>query len=131
MFVFEESLFTLVSGLVVSAGMVGAVPTAAVAQSIEAVASQPPVYLAQAADAEVLTDLDEQPSDPDDLALEGLTDDQIAQIEAIFETYQPQIDGAVADYLAALSVMNDLLVPTTADLALTDAHSNVLPPNRW
>ncbi len=67
-----------------------------------------------------------QPQSTEDLEVDDLTDDQVAQIEAIFDAYEPQITEATANYLAALEVMNNLLVPTTADLALSNAHNQVL-----
>jgi Spy/CpxP family protein refolding chaperone len=97
------------------------IPVSALAQS-----TTESTLLAQTSSSDVLTDLEEQPDAPEDLVIEGLTDDQAAEIVAIFETYQPQIDAATDDYLAALSVFNDLLVPETSDLALTDARNNVV-----
>ncbi len=129
MSVFEEFLFNLASGIMVSAGLVGAVAVPALAQSAEAETHQSTltlVYLTQATSSEALTELDEQPSAPADLEIDHLTDEQIADIAAIFDAYAPQIEAAIADYLAALTVMNDLLVPTTADLALVEAHNNVV-----
>ncbi|MBD2425689.1 Spy/CpxP family protein refolding chaperone [Phormidium sp. FACHB-1136] len=67
-----------------------------------------------------------QPQSTEDLDVDDLTDDQAAQMEAIFDAYEPQIAEATANYLAALEMMNNLLVPTTADLALSDAHDQVL-----
>lgn len=69
-------------------------------------------------------DLEAQPDVSDDLVVDNLTDDQLAQIEAIFTAYQPQIDAAASDYSATLAVLNDLLVPETANLALTDARND-------
>jgi hypothetical protein len=72
-----------------------------------------------------MTDLENQPDTVDDLAIDSLTDDQVSQMVTIFDTYQPQIDAASDNYLAALEVMNNLLVPSTDDLALSDAFANV------
>lgn len=77
------------------------------------------------ASGDLTDDLEAQPDVPDDLVIDSLTDDQLAQIEAIFTTYQPQIEAAAGDYANALSVLNDLLVPDTANLALVDARNDV------
>lgn len=67
-----------------------------------------------------------QPQATEDLEVDDLTAEQVAQMEAIFDAYEPQIAEATANYLAALELMNNLLVPTTADLALSNAHDQVL-----
>jgi hypothetical protein len=77
-----------------------------------------------------LTDLEAQPEASQDLAIEALTADQIAQIEAIFAAYRPQIEAARIDYSAALAVLNNLLVPATADLALTQARTDAITAER-
>ena len=101
-------LKTLFSGLLMSACCVGGFAPGALAQVTTPAA------------------VDSQPQTTTDLELDDLTDDQVAQIEAIFDAYEPQITEATANYLAALEVMNNLLVPTTADLALSNAHNQVL-----
>lgn len=106
------------SGLVVWAAAVGAIAPAAFSQVIETPGPEPMV-LAQASSSG-------QPTDPSDLAIADLTDEQTAQLEAIFDTYQPQIDAATARYLASLEAINALLVPSTDDLALTNAHNDVV-----
>jgi hypothetical protein len=55
-----------------------------------------------------------------------LSDEQLAQVAAIFDTYTPQIDVAVAEHLAALEVLNNLLTPTTDDLAIINARNDVV-----
>ena len=110
------SVWHVFSGLVVSAATVGAIAPAAFSQIPVAPA---PSVLAQAS-------TDGQPTDTSDLAIDSLTDDQVAQLEAIFDTYQPQIDAATARYLASLEAINALLVPSTDDLALTNAHNDVV-----
>jgi hypothetical protein len=76
--------------------------------------------------SDVLENLDTQPDSTDELVIDALTDEQVAQIESVFQTYQPQIAAARGEYLQALVVLNDLLVPETADLALVDAHDDVV-----
>jgi len=115
----------------VSACVSAVLAPSVLAQSFEAGSDQygqPQLHLAQAATttSSTLTDLENQPDTVDDLSIDTLTDDQVAQMATIFNTYQPQIDAASDNYLAALEVMNNLLVPSTADLALSDAFANVL-----
>jgi Spy/CpxP family protein refolding chaperone len=114
----------------VSACVSAVLAPSVLAQSFEAGASpsgQPQLHLAQATTTSgTLTDLENQPDTVDDLSIDTLTDDQVSQMATIFNTYQPQIDAASDNYLAALEVMNNLLVPSTADLALSDAFANVL-----
>ncbi|HIK46249.1 MAG TPA: hypothetical protein IGR64_15420 [Leptolyngbyaceae cyanobacterium M65_K2018_010] len=78
--------------------------------------------------AQLSTNPGTQPESVEDIQVfvVDLTDDQVAQITAIFNNYEPQIVSARVDYLQSLEVLNDLLVPTTADLALTDAYNNAL-----
>lgn len=114
------SLLKTCSVLLVST-LACAIPVSVLAQSTE---GSP--LLAQTPSSSVITDLEAQPDAPEDLIIEGLTDDQAAEIGAIFETYQPQIDAATLEYLEALSVLKDLLMPQTSDLALTDARNNVI-----
>jgi Spy/CpxP family protein refolding chaperone len=118
------SPLNLFSGLLVSTCLAGILPTSMVlAQSTEPVTEN--LLLAQASSSDTLNNLEEQPDGPEDLEIDGLTNDQAAQIVAIFDTYQPQIDTATVNYLEALVVLNDLLAPDTSDLALTNAHSDV------
>jgi Spy/CpxP family protein refolding chaperone len=77
-----------------------------------------------------LTDLEAQPEASQDLVIEALTADQLTQIEAIFATYRPQIETARIDYSAALAVLNNLLVPETADLALIQARTDTITAER-
>jgi Spy/CpxP family protein refolding chaperone len=119
------SPLNLLSSLLVSTCLAGVLPASMVlAQSTEPVTEN--LLLAQAPASDTLNNLEEQPDGPEDLEIDDLTDDQIAQIVVIFDTYQPQIDTATANYLAALGVLNDLLAPETGELALTDAHSDVV-----
>ncbi|PSN76861.1 hypothetical protein C8B47_25085, partial [filamentous cyanobacterium CCP4] len=115
-----NSVLKVLPGLVVVG--LAAIAPASLAQTVEAALAtqQSAVTLAQA------TDADDQPASPDDLGVEDLSDEQIAQLEAIFDTYQPQIDAATARYLASLEAINALLVPSTDDLALTNAHNDVV-----
>lgn len=100
-------LKTLFSGLLMSACCVAGVSSSVLAQTTPA-------------------PTETQPQSINDLEVNNLTDDQVVQMEAIFDAYEPQIAEATANYLAALEMMNNLLVPATADLALRDAHSQVL-----
>ncbi|MFZ4677965.1 MAG: hypothetical protein ACOYM4_20120 [Nodosilinea sp.] len=123
------SVFKLFPSLMVSACVSAVLAPSVLAQSFEAGAGpsgQPQLHLAQATTtSSTMTDLENQPDTVDDLAIDSLTDDQVSQMVTIFDTYQPQIDAASDNYLAALEVMNNLLVPSTADLALSDAFANV------
>lgn len=118
------SPLNVLSGLFASACLVSAMPASVLAQSTESMAASP--LLAQAQTSDTLDTLETQPSSPNDLGISDLTDDQTAQLVTIFETYQPQIDAATSDYLQTLEVLNDLLVPATSNLALTDARNNVV-----
>ncbi len=74
-----------------------------------------------------------QPGQPDatpDLGLGNLTPDQVAQLDAIFATYQPQIEAATTAYGEALTVLNDRLVPSTTDDALTQARNQAVAAKR-
>jgi Spy/CpxP family protein refolding chaperone len=122
------SPFNLLSGLITSACLAWALPASVLAQTANPMADG--LLLAQNPSSDVLTDLESQPENPDDLSVNDLTDDQAAEIIAIFDTYQPQIDAATADYLEALGVLNDLLSPETSNLAITDARNNVVAAER-
>ncbi len=67
---------------------------------------------------------------PPDLGLGNLTPDQVAQLDAIFATYQPQIEAATIAYGEALTVLNDRLVPATTDDALTQARNQAVAAKR-
>lgn len=71
-----------------------------------------------------------QPGATPDLGLGSLTPDQVAQLDAIFATYQPQIEAATTAYGEALTVLNDLLVPATTDGALTQARNQAVAAGR-
>ncbi|NJL49679.1 MAG: hypothetical protein HC929_22405 [Leptolyngbyaceae cyanobacterium SM2_5_2] len=116
-----NSVVKVLPGLVVAAGLAAIAPSS-LAQAVDAApaTSRSVVTLAQ------MTTADDQPASPDDLAAEDLTDEQVAQLEAIFDTYQPQIDAATARYLTSLEAINTLLVPSPDDLALTNAHNDVV-----
>jgi len=117
-----------VSGLVASACVAWVIPGWAAAQSTSSPTDS--LLLAQSETPDVLMELETQPEGPDDLGVLSLTDEQAAEIVAIFETYQPQIEAARVDYLEALGVLNDLLAPQTANLALNDARNNVITAER-
>lgn len=104
-----------VSSLVMAAGV-------ALAVAPLARAGTPHTLLAQTTPDTVQS----QPEAPSDLEAEDLSEEQLAQVQAIFDTYTPQIDAAVAEYMAALEVLNNLLVPTTADLAIIEARNNAV-----
>jgi Spy/CpxP family protein refolding chaperone len=116
-----NSVLKVLPGLVAAAGLAAIAPPS-LAQTVDTAPAsvRSAVTLAQA------TDVDDQPASPDDLAGENLTDEQVAQLEAIFDTYQPQIEAATARYLTSLETINALLVPSTDDLTLTNAHNDVV-----
>jgi predicted nucleic-acid-binding protein len=62
--------------------------------------------------------------------IDDLTSDQAAQLELIFEEYQPQIEAAVATYEAAAADLLDLLQPTTPAAELITARETVLDAER-
>lgn len=117
------SPFKLISGLLASACLAWAVPASVLAQTGSPGEG---LLLAQSETPDVLTELESQPQSPDDLMVNDLTDEQIAEIIATFDQYQPQIDTATADYLEALGVLNNLLFPQISNLAITDARNNVV-----
>ncbi|NJL48718.1 MAG: hypothetical protein HC929_16100 [Leptolyngbyaceae cyanobacterium SM2_5_2] len=110
----------LMQGVPLLAG--AAIAPASLAQTVDAAPAPQglAVLLTQA------TDADDQPASPDDLAVEDLTNEQITQLETVFDTYQPQIEAATARYLTSLETINALLVPSTDDLTLTNAHNDVV-----
>lgn len=114
----------ILSGVLAAAGLVWAMPTAVLAETTEPMPET--LLLAQSPSSDTLDNLQNQPDSADDLAIDSLTDDQVAQLIAIFETYQPQIDMATGDYLETLAILNDLLEPQTSDLALTNARNDVV-----
>lgn len=118
------SPFNLLSGLITSACLAWALPATVLAQTTHPMTGERSLAQAQSSDA--LTDLEAQPQNPDDLSVNDLTDDQAAELIVIFDTYQPQIDAATARYLASLEAINALLVPSTDDLTLTNAHNDVV-----
>ena len=117
------SPLNLFSGLIASACLAWAFPSSVLAQT-DVVAEG--LLLAQDESPDVLTELESQPQNPDDLLLNDLTDEQTAEIIAIFDEYQPQIDAARADYLETLGVLNNLLFPQISNLAITDARNDVV-----
>jgi Spy/CpxP family protein refolding chaperone len=117
------SPFKLISGFMASACLAWAVPLG-MAQTPGSPAEG--LLLAQTESPDVLTELESQPQSPDDLMVNDLTDEQIAEIIVIFDQYQPEIDTATADYLEALGVLNNLLFPQISNLAITDARNNVV-----
>jgi len=113
----------LMSGLMVSACLAWAMPASVLAQTVVPAEEQ---LMAQNESPDVLTELESQPQNPDDLLINTLTDDQYAEIVTIFDEYQPQIDAATANYLESLEVLNNLLFPGISNLAITDARNNVV-----
>lgn len=71
-----------------------------------------------------------QPTSADELVIDDLTDDQSAQIELIFEEYQPQIEAAMLTYEAAAADLLDLLQPATPEADLIAARETVLDAER-
>lgn len=118
------SPFNLLSGLITSACLAWALPTTVLAQTAHPMTGERSLAQAQSSDA--LIDLEAQPQNPDDLSVNDLTDDQAAELIVIFDTYQPQIEAATARYLTSLETINALLVPSTDDLTLTNAHNDVV-----
>lgn len=108
------ALFKVLPSLMVSACLVAVVAPGSLAKAVEgmAIAAQPPLTLAQATTA--------------DLEVDNLTDEQVAQLETIFATYAPQIEAATANYLTAQETMNNLLVPSTSDAALTNGYNDLM-----
>jgi Spy/CpxP family protein refolding chaperone len=71
-----------------------------------------------------------QPDSADELVIDDLTSDQSAQIELIFEEYQPQIEAAIATYEEATADLLDLLQPTTPAEDLLAAYETLLDAER-
>ena len=71
-----------------------------------------------------------QPTSADELVIDDLTDDQSAQIELIFEEYQPHIEAALLTYEAAATDLLDLLQPATPETDLIAARETVLDAER-
>ena len=71
-----------------------------------------------------------QPTSADELVIDDLTDDQSAQIELIFEEYQPQIESAILTYEEAAADLLDLLQPNTSAEDLITARETVLDAER-
>lgn len=71
-----------------------------------------------------------QSDSPDELVIDDLTSDQSAQIELIFEEYQPQVEAALATYEKATVDLLDLLQPTTSAEDLSAAYEIVLNAER-
>jgi Spy/CpxP family protein refolding chaperone len=65
-----------------------------------------------------------------DLVIEDLTPEQSAQVEAIIETYKPQIEAAALTYADAVKALVDILLPTTPAADLIDAREAVLTSER-
>lgn len=71
-----------------------------------------------------------QSGSADELVIDDLTSDQSAQIELIFEEYQPQIEAAIVTYKEAAADLLDLLQPNTPAEDLIVAHETVLDAER-
>ena len=95
----------------------------------QAVASAPRL-MAQAADLTTEPVSAGQPTSADELVIDDLTADQAAQIELIFEEYQPQIEAAILTYEAAAADLLDLLQPATPAADLIAARETVLETER-
>jgi Spy/CpxP family protein refolding chaperone len=113
------SLFKVLSGLMMSACLAAVIAPSSLAQvgAGGAIAGQSSLTLAQASEG--------QPATTDDLEVDDLTDEQVTQLQAIFDTYEPQIEAATANYMTALETMNNLLVPSTSDAALTNGFNDL------
>jgi Spy/CpxP family protein refolding chaperone len=113
------ALFKVLPGLMMSACLAAVIAPSSLAQArgVETTAEQPSLPLVQASDG--------QPATAADLEVDDLTDEQVAQLEAIFDAYEPQIEEATASYMAALENMNNLLVPSTSDAALTNGYNDL------
>jgi Spy/CpxP family protein refolding chaperone len=119
----------VLSGLVVSVCL--ALPTVALAQPLpQSMPLSQPIPATPSLAANPLSDLEAQPAAAQDLVIENLSADQIAQLEGIFSSYQPQIEAAASDYSEALAVLNNLLVPTTGDTAIASARDNAVNAER-
>ncbi|WP_204137773.1 hypothetical protein [Halomicronema sp. CCY15110] len=97
----------------------------------QAIASAPQLVAQSATD---LTDepasTDEQPTSADELVIDDLTSDQSAQIELIFEEYQPQIEAAILTYEEAAAGLAGLPLPDTPAANLSIARETVLDAER-
>ena len=71
-----------------------------------------------------------QSDSPDELVIADLTSDQSAQIELIFEEYQPQVEAALATYEEATADLLDLLQPNTPTEDLLAAYETLLDAER-
>lgn len=71
-----------------------------------------------------------QSDSPDELVIDDLTSDQSAQIELIFEEYQPQVEAALATYEEATADLLDLLQPTAPAEDLIAAYETMLDAER-
>ncbi len=71
-----------------------------------------------------------QPDNADELVIDNLTSAQSAQIELIFEEYQPQVEAAIVTYEEATADLLDLLQPTTPAEDLIAAYEIVLDAER-
>ncbi len=71
-----------------------------------------------------------QPASAEDLTIDDLTPEQTAEIQAIFDTYQPQIEAAIATYTAAANDLLAILQPATPAQDLVQAREAVLTAER-
>lgn len=71
-----------------------------------------------------------QSDSPDELVIDDLTSDQSAQIELIFEEYQPQIEAAIVTYEEAAADLIDLLQPNAPTEDLLAAYETLLDAER-
>ncbi|PSN14810.1 hypothetical protein C7293_10005 [filamentous cyanobacterium CCT1] len=97
----------------------------------QAIASAPQLVAQSATDLTVEpASTVEQPTSADELVIDDLTSDQAAQIELIFEEYQPQIEAAILTYEEAAADLLDLLQPDTSAADLIAARETVLDAER-
>jgi Spy/CpxP family protein refolding chaperone len=71
-----------------------------------------------------------QPDSADEWVIDDLTSDQSAQIELIFEEYQPHIEAAIVTYEEAAADLLDLLQPNTPTEDLLAAYETLLDTER-
>lgn len=95
----------------------------------QAIASAPQL-VAQSATDLTPASADEQPTSADELIIDDLTSDQAAQIDLIFEEYQPPIESAILTYEEAAADLLDLLQPDTSAEDLIAAREDVLDAER-
>lgn len=97
----------------------------------QAIASAPQPVAQSATELTAETAIATDQSDStDELVIDDLTSAQSAQIELIFEEYQPQVEAAIVTYEEATADLLDLLQPNTPAEDLMAAHKTVLDAER-